>query len=420
MRITDCLPKKYYGLKSEDGARDAEALFTEFKVYIEFQDIPGPTPAEIAAAAALNPPQTPGDIDLRVKSFKLCLTADALSWFSKTGFANFEVLKRDFLARFSGAPSRAADLQSLTRAKKGTSETIEAYGDRIRKIATRHGNIGNELILEFFICGLPQSQKLFVVGGNPTNLNEAISAAKRFEGASEATEGDQVFQAQEKVEAIDGKLSDLIEALSMNEKSKEVRERDKSRDRNRERSRDRDRGRERRISTDRDKYRQSSNDTYRRNSSDRDRYRQYSSDRQRYRPNSSDRNKNRQNSSERERFRQNSSDRDGYRRNSSERIRYRQNSSDRDRYDNRDTNRRNSQETNRYRQRGGSPYPRRDSPKGASPGKQIRFEEKTPQRGACFLCGSFRHFYRQCSLKVKEGINPLWEQKSHPEEEDLD
>ena len=104
MRISDCLPKKYYGLKSEDGARGTEALFTEFEVYIEFQDIPWLTAAEIAAAAALQPPRALADIDLWVKRFKLCLTADALSWFSKTSFNTFQVLKADFEADFPEHP----------------------------------------------------------------------------------------------------------------------------------------------------------------------------------------------------------------------------------------------------------------------------------------------------------------------------
>jgi hypothetical protein len=62
-------------------------------------------------------------------------------------------------------------------------ESIEAFGDRIRKIVTRHGNNGQELILEFFISGLPQAHKLFVVRVNPLMLNDKIAAAKRYEGA---------------------------------------------------------------------------------------------------------------------------------------------------------------------------------------------------------------------------------------------
>lgn len=165
VRGNDYLPPRFSG---SDG-KSAQNHFLLYEDYLEVQGITPPPP---------NPP--PGTVNQQVNCFKLTLRDNARKWYSGKTFNNLADLKEQFIARFEVKPTRDQDLDALIKATIKPSESYEEFADRLQEIATRL-NFDNIIVVEYFGKGLPSKMREFVAGQNPTTLQAAVAAARRYD-----------------------------------------------------------------------------------------------------------------------------------------------------------------------------------------------------------------------------------------------
>jgi hypothetical protein len=179
--------------------------------------------------------------------FKLSLTGEARDWIANKQFQNADELKGAFTLYFSGLLSREASMEAFRALKWSPSESIEKYMKKLCRLAGTL-NLGQEILKEQFLNGLPFNMKMFIIMSGAGNLQDLTAKAQRYadlmkEKQQSSVSLGEAFAVQREREDIE-QLSVCIKDLALNQdrimtmmaKSMERRE-----DRFRHRSQSRDR-----------------------------------------------------------------------------------------------------------------------------------------------------------------------------------
>ena len=336
-RLSDIIGKKFSG----------EANSNPYAHWMEWEDF--------CEAYNLTPQQ-------KVDRFKQTLTADAREWISGKQFQNPDDLKDQFIQYFSGFSSRTASLEAFRGLKWIPGECIDRFAMKVTRLGERL-QMGDELIQEQFLNGLPFEMKTAVIMSGAADLAEMKSKAQRFADLQKERQGVSHFAIQDTgIETLKKEMADLCiitKALVENQKQY-----------------------------------LSYEDGGQRRYQERGRFQ----DKRRYQDSGNFRNRTPS------RGRSSSRGRQDYYRDSS---RGRNRDSSRNRY-NRDSSRhRDSYQQSRDQSRGRSDSFRksRDQSRGRSEsrGRQVRIRDQTPGHSSgCWFCNDTSHGWKQCNKLLKE------------------
>lgn len=164
VRPSDFLPLKFGGLNSEDG----ESHWLSYEDYVELQN------------------WAAGD-EKFITRFKTTLHGDARKWYARQTFTDYADLKTKFKGRYANIPANEEDLRKLTTLCQTTDENYVQFGDRVTELTSRL-KLSEAIALQFFLKGLKEEVRKWVVVQRPKSIPDAVIFCKEFEGVCDSTE----------------------------------------------------------------------------------------------------------------------------------------------------------------------------------------------------------------------------------------